>query len=58
MLIFASGPLLGETQFRSFVDEIKQVITTSLTRKREAAKRAKDEDFDDEEGILLRDKNE
>ncbi|XP_057484195.1 uncharacterized protein LOC130770680 [Actinidia eriantha] len=53
-----SGPLLGESQVRSIVDEIKQVITASSSRKRERAERAKAEDFDAEEGELLKEENE
>nr|DAD30144.1 TPA_asm: hypothetical protein HUJ06_031612 [Nelumbo nucifera] len=53
-----SGPLLDKGQVRSIVDEIKQVITASSTRKRERAERAKAEDFDAEEGELLREENE
>ncbi|KAL6966241.1 hypothetical protein U1Q18_032021 [Sarracenia purpurea var. burkii] len=53
-----SGPLLGEIQVRSIVDEIKQVITASSRRKRERVERAKAEDFDAEEGGLLKEENE
>ncbi|PIA53962.1 hypothetical protein AQUCO_00900498v1 [Aquilegia coerulea] len=53
-----SGPLLDESQVRCIVDEIKQVITASSTRKRERAERAKAEDFDAEEGELLKEENE
>ena len=53
-----SGPLLGESQVRGIVDEIKQVITASSSRKRERAERAKAEDFDAEEGELLKEENE
>lgn len=53
-----SGPLLDENQVRSIVDEIKQVITASSSRKRERAERAKAEDFDAEEGELLKEENE
>jgi len=53
-----SGPLLGESQVRSIVDEIKQVITASSSRKRERAERAKAEDFDAEEGEILKEENE
>lgn len=53
-----SGPLLDESQVRSIVDEIKQVITASSSRKRERAERAKAEDFDAEEGELLKEENE
>jgi len=40
------------------VDEIKQVITASSSRKAERAERAKAEDFDAEEGELLNEENE
>ncbi|XP_010923358.1 uncharacterized protein [Elaeis guineensis] len=53
-----SGPLLDEGQVRSLVDEIKHVITASTTRKRERAERTKAEDFDAEEGELLKEENE
>lgn len=53
-----SGTLLGEIQVRSIVDEIKQVITASSSRKREREERAKAEDFDAEEGELLNEENE
>ncbi|KAL0436747.1 UNVERIFIED_CONTAM: Importin-5 [Sesamum radiatum] len=52
------GPLLDENQVRSIVEEIKQVITASSSRKRERAERAKAEDFDAEEGELLKEENE
>lgn len=53
-----SGPLLDGGQVRSIVDEIKQVIMASSSRKRERAERAKAEDFDAEEGELLKEENE
>ncbi|KDP42089.1 hypothetical protein JCGZ_01877 [Jatropha curcas] len=53
-----SGTLVGEGQVRSIVDEIKQVITASSSRKRERAERAKAEDFDAEEGELIKEENE
>lgn len=40
------------------MDEIKRVITASSTRKRERAERAKAEDFDAEEGELLKEEDE
>ncbi|KAL6519655.1 hypothetical protein OROHE_017345 [Orobanche hederae] len=52
------GQLLDETQVRSIVDEIKHVITASLSRKKEMAERANAEDFDAEEGELLKEENE
>ncbi|PWA69550.1 importin-5 [Artemisia annua] len=56
--IQVSGSLLDENQVRSIVDEIKQVITASSSRKTERAERAKAEDFDAEEGELLKEENE
>ncbi|XP_075489372.1 uncharacterized protein LOC142528228 [Primulina tabacum] len=53
-----SGPLLDESQVKSIVDEIKHVITASSSRKRERAERTKAEDFDAEEGELLKEENE
>ncbi|KAK4258237.1 hypothetical protein QN277_007709 [Acacia crassicarpa] len=53
-----SGMLLNESQVKSIVDEIKQVITASSSRKRERAERAKAEDFDAEEGELIKEENE
>ncbi|XP_057546144.1 uncharacterized protein LOC130825114 [Amaranthus tricolor] len=53
-----SGTLMDESQVRCIVDEIKQVITASSSRKRERAERAKAEDFDDDEGELLKEENE
>ncbi|KAH1033535.1 hypothetical protein J1N35_045709 [Gossypium stocksii] len=53
-----SGPLLDESQVRSTVDEIKQVITAGVSRKSERAERAKAEDFDAEEGELIKEENE
>lgn len=40
------------------MDEIKQVIMASSSRKTERAERARAEDFDAEEGELLREENE
>ncbi|XP_076913709.1 uncharacterized protein LOC143572424 isoform X2 [Bidens hawaiensis] len=56
--IQVSGPLLDENQVKSIVDEIKQVITASSSRKTERAERTKAEDFDAEEGELLKEENE
>uniref|UniRef100_A0A2P2MRU0 Importin beta-3 n=2 Tax=Rhizophora mucronata TaxID=61149 RepID=A0A2P2MRU0_RHIMU len=53
-----SSSLVDEGQVRSIVDEIKQTITASSSRKRERAERAKAEDFDAEEGELIREENE
>lgn len=49
---------LEEKQVRSIVDEIKQVITASSSRKHERAERAKEEDFDAEEREFLKEENE
>lgn len=40
------------------MDEIKQVITASSSRKRERAERAKAEDFDAEESELIKQEDE
>lgn len=40
------------------MDEIKQVLTASSLRKQERAERARAEDFDAEEGELLKEENE
>lgn len=53
-----SGQLLDEKQVKSVVDEIKHVIITSASRKRERAERTNAEDFDAEEGELLKEENE
>lgn len=53
-----SSTLLDEGQVKAIVDEIKQVLTASSSRKRERAERAKAEDFDAEEGELLKEENE
>ncbi|KAL9431437.1 hypothetical protein AB3S75_026593 [Citrus x aurantiifolia] len=52
------GLLLDESQVRCIVDEIKQVMIASASRKQERADRAKAEDFDVEEGELLEEENE
>ncbi|XP_010420796.1 PREDICTED: importin-5 [Camelina sativa] len=53
-----SGNLLDEAKIRSIVDEIKQVMTASSSRKRERGERATAEDFDAEEGELIKEENE
>lgn len=40
------------------MDEIKQVITASSSRKHQRSERTKAEDFDAEEGELLKEENE
>ncbi|KAK9062401.1 hypothetical protein SSX86_019587 [Deinandra increscens subsp. villosa] len=52
------GPLLDESQVRSIVEELKQVITASTARRNERAERVKAEDFDAEEGEMLKEENE
>lgn len=49
---------MDESQVKSVVEEIKQVITASSSRKRERAERAQAEDFDAEEGELIKEENE
>lgn len=53
-----SGLLLDEAQVRAIIDEIKNVIIASATRKRERSERTKAEDFDADEGELLKEENE
>ncbi|XP_013628816.1 PREDICTED: importin-5-like isoform X2 [Brassica oleracea var. oleracea] len=53
-----SGNLLDEGKIRSIVDELKQVMTASSSRKRERGERANAEDFDAEEGELIKEENE
>ncbi|WOL08869.1 importin-5 [Canna indica] len=53
-----AGTLLTEEQVRSIVDQIKHVITASAARKKERAERTKAEDFDAEEGEMLKEENE
>ncbi|MCO5568487.1 hypothetical protein L7F22_022186 [Adiantum nelumboides] len=52
-----AGVLLDGGHVKSMVDEFKQAVTASCTRKRERAERAKTEDFDAEEGELLQEEN-
>ncbi|KAI3798367.1 hypothetical protein L1987_33641 [Smallanthus sonchifolius] len=52
------GSLLDESQVRSIVEELKQVITASTARRNERAERVKAEDFDAEEGEMLKEENE
>ena len=53
-----SGRLLDENQVRAISDEIKTVIIASATRKRDRSERTKAEDFDADEGELLKEENE
>lgn len=57
-LLQICGPLLDESQVRSIVEELKQVITASSARRTERAERVKAEDFDAEEGEMLKEENE
>ena len=52
-----AGVLLDGGHIKLMVDEFKQAITASCTRKRERAERSKTEDFDAEEGELLQEEN-
>ncbi|KAJ7541709.1 hypothetical protein O6H91_10G072300 [Diphasiastrum complanatum] len=52
------GTLLDSGQIKSIVDEFKQVLTASSTRRRERSERTKTEDFDVEESELLEEENE
>jgi len=52
-----SGLLLEPGQIKKMVDEFKQVITASMSRKRERTERSRSEDFDAEEGELLQEEN-
>ncbi|XP_071735518.1 uncharacterized protein [Rutidosis leptorrhynchoides] len=52
------GPLLDENQVRSIVEELKQAMTASASRRNERAERVKAEDFDAEEGEMLKEENE
>lgn len=52
-----AGALLDGGHIKLMVDEFKQAITASCTRKRERAERSKTEDFDAEEGELLQEEN-
>jgi hypothetical protein len=53
-----AGPLLDAGQIKSMVEEFKQVITASSTRKKERAERTHTEDFDAEEKEFLEEENE
>ncbi|EFJ15568.1 hypothetical protein SELMODRAFT_155690 [Selaginella moellendorffii] len=52
------GPMLDQGQIKAIVEEFKQVLTASSTRKRDRAERTKTEDFDAEERELLHEENE
>jgi hypothetical protein len=53
-----TGPILEESQVKSIVEEMKNVLSASLTRKSVRAEREKAEDFDAEEGELINEENE
>lgn len=57
LIMQTAGVMLDGGHIKSMVDEFKQAITASCTRKRERAERAKTEDFDAEEGELLQEEN-
>ncbi|CAI9276422.1 unnamed protein product [Lactuca saligna] len=52
------GSLLHENQARSIVKKIKQVITASSARRNERGERVNTEDFDVEDGEMLKQENE
>ncbi|KAK1410940.1 hypothetical protein QVD17_37483 [Tagetes erecta] len=52
------GALLDESQVRSIVEELKLALTASADRRNERAERVKAEDFDAEEGEMLKEENE
>ncbi|CAN8300728.1 unnamed protein product [Cochlearia groenlandica] len=53
-----SGNLLDEGKIKSIIDEVKQVMTASSSRKQERGEREDAEDFDAEEGELIKEENE
>ncbi|XP_064967716.1 uncharacterized protein LOC103986945 [Musa acuminata AAA Group] len=53
-----AGAHLIEGHIKMMVDQIKHVMTASVARKKEMAERAKEEDFDDEEGEMLKEETE
>ncbi|XP_019093862.1 PREDICTED: importin-5 [Camelina sativa] len=53
-----SGPILDESQVRGIVDETKQAIIASSTRRTEREERTRAEDFDAEESEILKEENE
>ncbi|KAH7435426.1 hypothetical protein KP509_06G064500 [Ceratopteris richardii] len=52
------GTLVDPGQVRSMVDEFKQVLTASDTRKKERLERSRTEDFDEEENEIVQEENE
>lgn len=57
-VIQLAGAHLIEGHVKMMLDQIKHVMTASVARKKEKAERAKEEDFDDEEGEMLKEENE
>ncbi|CAD5177263.1 unnamed protein product [Musa acuminata subsp. malaccensis] len=53
-----AGAHLIEGHVKMMVDQIKHVMTASVARKKEMAERAKEEDFDDEDGEMLKEDTE
>ncbi|RWW57492.1 hypothetical protein BHE74_00035710 [Ensete ventricosum] len=53
-----AGAHLIEGHVKMTVDQIKYVMTASAARKKGRAERTKEEDFDDEEGEMLKEENE
>ncbi|MFS7960989.1 putative armadillo-like helical, importin beta family [Helianthus anomalus] len=56
--LFVCGSLLDESRVRSIAEELKQAMTASAARRNERAERVKAEDFDTEEGEMLKEENE
>ncbi|KAH7372426.1 hypothetical protein KP509_17G003600 [Ceratopteris richardii] len=52
------GSLIDPAQIKGMVDEFKQVLTASSTRKKERAERSHTEDFDAEESEIIQEENE
>ena len=52
------GALIESGHVKSMVDEFKQVLIASNTRKKERLERRESEDFDAEESELLQEENE
>ena len=52
------GTLIESGHVKAMVDEFKQVLIASNTRKKERLDRRQSEDFDAEEGELLQEENE
>lgn len=52
------GTLIDSGQVKTIIEEFKQVLVSSDTRKKERVERSHSEDFDAEEGELLQEENE